>query len=102
VKPPTGIPAGISLEQNYPNPFNAQTIVRYTISGIRSQASGVSEVRIMIYDLLGRAVATLVDAKQAPGTYDVKFDGSRLASGVYFYRLTAGSYSATKAMVLER
>ncbi len=63
---------------------------------------GVSEVRMVIYDVLGREVATLVNTRQAPGTYEVRFDGSRLASGVYFYRFTAGWYSATKAMLLER
>jgi hypothetical protein len=102
VKPPAGIPTGIALEQNCPNPFNPSTTIQYTVAGGRGQGSGVSNVRLSIYDVLGREVATLVNTRQAPGTYEVKFDGSRLASGVYYYRLTAGSYSATKAMVLER
>ncbi len=93
-------PTRFELEQNYPNPFNPTTTIQYTIAGTRGQASGVSEVRIVIYDLLGREVATLVNAKQSPGSYEVKFDGSRFASGVYFYRLAAGSYTAVKTMLL--
>jgi len=57
---------------------------------------------LLIYDALGREVATLVNARQAPGAYEVMFNGSGLASGIYFYRLRAGEYSATKAMLLEK
>ncbi len=96
----TGIPERFELEQNYPNPINPSTTIEYTVAGTRGQGSGVSEVRIVIYDVLGREVATLVNARQAPGTYRVRFDGSHLASGVYFYRLIAGSYAASKAMML--
>ncbi len=95
-------PESFALLQNYPNPFNPSTTIQYTVSGTRGQGLGASEVRIVIYDVLGRKVTTLVNARQAPGSYEVSFDGSRLASGVYFYRLTAGEYSATKAMLLER
>ena len=93
-------PESFALFQNYPNPFNPTTTIKYTVEGIRSQASGVIEVRIVIYDVLGREVATLVHAKQAPGTYEVRFDASRFASGVYFYTLTAGNNSATKVMTI--
>ncbi len=102
VKPPTGIPAACSLEQNYPNPFNPNTTIQYTVAGARGQGLGASEVRIVIYDLLGREVATLVNARQAPGTYEVKFDGSRLASGVYFCHMTVGSFTQVRRMILAK
>ncbi len=99
---PSAKPFTFALEQNYPNPFNPSTTIQYTVGGTRGQGLGVSEVRMVIYDVLGREVAALVNARQAPGSYEVQFDGSQLASGVYFCRLTAGPYSATKAMLLER
>ncbi len=95
-------PTGFLLEQNFPNPFNPTTTIQYTVAGVRSQASGVSEVRIGIYDVLGREVATLVHAWQAAGTYRVKFDGSELASGVYICRLTVGSFTQARVMVLAK
>ncbi len=99
---PMSLPEKPELLQNYPNPFNPTTTIEYTVSGARGQGLGASEVRIVIYDMIGREVATIVNARQAPGSYTVKFDGSGLASGVYFYRLTAGGYSVVRAMVLER
>ena len=79
------------LSQNYPNPFNPTTIISY-------QLPKDGHVSLKVYDVLGREVATLVDANQTVGRYNVNFDGSRLASGVYFYRLTSGSYVSTKKM----
>ncbi len=96
------LPTSITLDQNYPNPFNPSTTIQYTVAGVRNQASGVSEVRIVIYDVLGRAVATLVNGRQAPGTYEVKFDGSRLPSGVYFCHMTAGSFTQVRRMILTK
>ncbi len=96
------LPTAFRLEQNYPNPFNPSTTIQYTVAGARGRGLGSSEVRIVIYDVLGREVATLVDTPQAPGNYEVRFDGSRLASGVYYYRLTAGQATATRAMVLAK
>ena len=93
-------PRQFGLEQNYPNPFNATTTIHYTVAGVWNQASGVSEVRIAIYDLLGREVAKIVNAWQAPGTYEVRFDGAQLTSGVYFYKLRAGNWTATRSMLL--
>ncbi len=95
-------PAGYALMQNFPNPFNPKTIVRYSIGGVRDQGSGVSEVRLTVYDVLGREVAVLVNDKRAPGTYEVEFDGARLASGVYFCKLASGTFTATKSMVLVK
>ena len=95
-------PSAFALSQNYPNPFNPTTYIRYTIAGVRGQTSGVSEVRLAVYDILGRQVAELMHERQAPGIYKVRFDGARLASGVYFYRLQVGSFSQTKSMILMK
>jgi hypothetical protein len=70
------------LGQNYPNPFNPTTAISF-------QLSSVSEVKLVVYDLLGREVAVLVNERKEPGSYEIKFDGSNLASGVYFYRIQA-------------
>jgi hypothetical protein len=100
VKEDPGVPLTPTLSQNYPNPFNPSTVIRYTVAGTRGQGLGVSNVRLVVYDVLGRNVATLVDEKQAPGNYEVKFDGARLASGMYFYRLTTGEFTAVRTMTL--
>lgn len=89
------VPKSFALEQNYPNPFNPTTVISY-------QLSAVSNVTLDVYDILGREVATLVNEKQSAGNYSVTFDGSRLASGVYFYRLVAGNYTSTKKLVLVK
>ena len=90
-----GTPASFSLQQNYPNPFNPETVV----SG---QWPVASDVRLAVYDLLGREVAVLADGRYAAGKYAFRFDGSRIASGIYIYRLTAGPYSAVRRMTLLR
>ncbi len=89
------IPAEIKLEQNYPNPFNPQTTISYKL-----QAGG--KVSLKVYDMFGREVATLVDEYKPVGDYNSQFTirNSELASGVYYYRLTAGNYSETKSMML--
>lgn len=99
---PAGVPETTKLLPNYPNPFNPSTTIRYTLAGIGRQAPGVSGVRIVIYDMLGREVARLVNARQAPGTYEVRFDGSRCSSGVYYYRLSAGNFTAVRKMILVK
>jgi photosystem II stability/assembly factor-like uncharacterized protein len=88
-------PQEFALFQNYPNPFNPNSDIRYQISEFRT-------VKLAVYDLLGHEVAVLVNENKAPGTYQVRFDGAGLPSGVYFYRMTAGSYSATKKLLLVR
>ncbi len=96
---PTGVdephvgPEGFVLLQNYPNPFNPSTTIAY-----RLPVS--SEVKLAVYDTLGREVATLVESKQAAGTYEVKLDAHALQSGFYYYKLSAGSFVATKEMLL--
>jgi hypothetical protein len=74
------------------------TVVKYTIAG--AGGSGTSKARLVVYDLLGRQVAELVDEKKAPGSYEVRFDAGALASGMYIYRLTAGSCVQTMKMML--
>jgi hypothetical protein len=91
------IPSSCTLMQNYPNPFNPTTTVGYAVSGL-----GSNWVRLAVYDLLGREVAVLLDERKSPGTYQVAFDGSKLSSGVYIYRLTAGNYVDSKRMILVK
>jgi glycosidase len=93
--PPGAPPGDYSLAQNYPNPFNPMTTITY---GIRSAA----RVSLRVYDVLGREVATLVDTYQPAGAFSRTFDASRLSSGVYFYRLQAGSFVSTKKMIVTK
>jgi hypothetical protein len=90
-----GIPRVYGLSQNYPNPFNPSTVISW-------QLPSAGEVKLAVYDLLGREVATLVDRELAPGTYTASFNGARLASGVYIYRLTAGQYVEARKMMLTK
>jgi hypothetical protein len=96
------IPLAYALEQNYPNPFNPVTVIKYTIGGGRAQGLGLSGVSLVVYDLLGREAAVLVNEREAPGEYEVQFDASNLSSGVYYYRLTAGDFSQTRNMLLVK
>lgn len=103
VAAPNGTALAFTLEQNYPNPFNPLTVIKYTVGGAGDAGRGaVASVKLTIYDLLGREVAVLVNERKAPGSYTVNFDGSRLASGIYLYRLTAGSLLQSKKMLLVK
>jgi len=88
-------PISFSLEQNYPNPFNPKTIIRYSITQ-------ESLVKLNVYDLMGRLVYTIVNTQQQPGWHTADFDASKLASGIYIYRLQAGNYSKTMKMLLVK
>jgi len=91
------------LEQNYPNPFNPATKIKFSLpSHSESEGQSVSLVTIKVYDLLGREITTLINNELSPGNYEVDFNGSNLASGVYFYRLESGSFSSTKKMMIIR
>ncbi len=96
------LPEHTSLMQNYPNPFNPSTTIGYTVAstgfGVSGLGSGV--VKLSVYDMLGQEVAVLVNAPQQPGFHEVTFDGSRLASGTYIYRLVAGSFIQSNKMVI--
>lgn len=86
-------PESYTLEQNYPNPFNPTTTIEYSIPK-------ASSVQLVVYNILGQQVATLVNGMVAAGTHTAKFDATRLASGVYIYRIVAGNYSSARKMVL--
>ncbi len=86
-------PTEFSLNQNYPNPFNPVTVINY-------QLPKYSIVKLSVYDILGREVEVLVNEYQAAGSYDVKFDGTKLTSGVYFYTLKTEKFTDTKRMLL--
>ena len=98
------IPASIELYQNYPNPFNPVTKIKYKLSFSRQDGQIESNITLNVYDNLGKEVITLVNQRQSAtdgsGVYEVEFDGSKLPSGTYFYRLTAGNFSETKRMIL--
>ncbi len=88
------VPTGYALEQNYPNPFNPSTNIRFSLAH-------TTNVKLVIYNILGQRVATLLNNRvMNAGAHVVQFDASRLASGVYFYHLEAGSFKANKKMVL--
>ncbi|MGA9118325.1 MAG: M4 family metallopeptidase [Bacteroidota bacterium] len=96
VEPSTSeVPASFSLSQNYPNPFNPTTVIRV-------QGTGNSWVKLVVYDVLGQEVRVLANGRYPAGQYSFTFDATGLASGMYFYRLTAGSYTAVRKMALVR
>lgn len=95
---PTGvaeeqIPQDFALYQNYPNPFNPETTIRYSLERD-------ANVRLVIYDILGKEVRTLTDGYKPAGVHEYRFNASELSSGMYIYRLTAGSQSAARKMML--
>lgn len=89
------VPIKYELCQNYPNPFNAVTIIKYNLANNMPK-----QVTLKVYDILGKEVLTLVNDKQRAGDYQVIFNGSRLASGIYFYILKTDDYMDIKKMVL--
>jgi hypothetical protein len=90
-----GAPKQFALEQNYPNPFNPSTTIRY-------QLPVASEVKLEVYDVLGKKIATLVNERQSAGSYQVVWNASGLSSGTYFYRLQAGTFVETKKMIMVK
>jgi hypothetical protein len=88
-----GLPIEYNLFQNYPNPFNPSTTILYSVTNSEL-------VRIKVYDILGREVKLLVNEIKQPGTYEVQFDASNLASGIYLYRIESGKFIQTKKMIL--
>jgi hypothetical protein len=87
------VPGSYKLSQNYPNPFNPTTTINFNLAK-------ASDVKLTVYNMLGQKVMTLVDSHLNAGEQTVKFDASKLTSGVYFYRLDAGSFSSVKKMML--
>ena len=96
------VPTRFRLEQNYPNPFNPVTKIRFCIPPLNPPLVKVGSgmVTLKIYDITGREIQTLVKEKLNPGTYEVTFDGSNFASGVYFYQLVSGNFIESRRMVL--
>lgn len=89
------IPSGFKLSQNYPNPFNPVTKIKFEIT-----KSDV--VKLIVFDVLGREIATLVNEQLQPGTYEAEWDAGNYPSGVYFYKLITYNYTETKKMVLVK
>jgi hypothetical protein len=96
-----GLPSAFTLRQNYPNPFNGSTVIGFSLPA-------AAEVRLEVFNVLGERMALVLDGEMGPGTFTVPFDASTLASGVYFYRLSASSGSTgehfmhTERMVLSK
>jgi len=88
-------PSVFSLSQNYPNPFNPSTAISY-------QLPMNAFVTLKVYDVLGNEVAALVNEEKTAGEYKIEFNGNRLPSGIYLYKLTSGSFVETKKMVLMK
>ena len=92
------VPDKFSLEQNYPNPFNPTTKIRFDVTnGVNGKSSNV---KLVVFNLTGQEVSTLVNEKLSSGSYEVDFNGFNLSSGVYYYRLSVDGYMETKKMSL--
>jgi len=96
------IPENFSLSQNYPNPFNPSTTIKFSIPSVTLSGVEGSRVQLKIYDVLGNEIATLVNEYRPAGMYNVQFTMNNLASGIYFYKLQAGSFFQTKKMILMK
>lgn len=92
------VPFAYSLNQNYPNPFNPSTTIRYSVAD--NNNGDFQDVNLVVFDVLGRKIATLVNESRQPGSYEVTFNAINVPSGVYYYRMTAGSFVETKKMML--
>lgn len=88
-------PAEFSLSQNYPNPSNPKSIIEY-------QVPEKTLVNISVYNMLGQLVSSIVNEIKEAGTYSVEFDGTNLSSGTYFYRISSGTYTAVKKLILVK
>ena len=86
------------LSQNYPNPFNPNTTIRFTIP--QDQRRETIDVNLIVFDVLGNEVATIVNEEKSVGSYEVEFRRSELTSGIYFYQLKADNFVEAKKMLL--
>jgi hypothetical protein len=98
---PTGVksggelPGSFALKQNYPNPFNPSTLIAFDLPE-------ASHVTLRVYNILGMEVKTLIDGMEKPGSVNVRFNSDGLSSGIYFYKLSAGSFREVRKMVLMK
>lgn len=92
----------ITLSQNYPNPFNPTTKIKFSLPNVVDEKFRPQQTKLIVYDILGREIKTLINKPMQPGEYEVEFDATDLPSGVYFYRLTSGVFNQTRKMVLLR
>jgi hypothetical protein len=90
-----GIPTEYSISQNYPNPFNPSAKIKFSLPK-------AALTKIVLYDVLGREIRTLVNKELGAGYYEITVDASTLPSGVYFYRFQSGDFAQTKKMVLTK
>ncbi len=94
------LPKSFDLSQNYPNPFNPETTIKYSLpSNVKSETENV---KLLIYDVLGKEVITIVNQKQKPGNYKVTWDASNQTSGVYFYKLEIGDPESSSGQVFVK
>jgi hypothetical protein len=94
----TSLPEKYYLEQNYPNPFNPSTKIKFDVpSNDRSQATGVM---LVVFDMMGKEVAALVNEQLQPGSYEVEWNAANYPSGIYFYKLSSDLFSDSKQMLL--
>ena len=94
------IPTQFILSRNYPNPFNPSTTIKFSIPSVGAEHVQPLHVVLKVFDLLGRVVATLVNEDKSPGNYEMKFDGTKMPSGVYYYIFDLNGFSQSKKMVL--
>lgn len=87
------LPSGYILRQNYPNPFNNSTVIEYEIPH-------ESDVKLTVFDPLGRLITTLIDQHETPGLYRVRFDAQFLSSGIYYYEMKTKKYHTAKQLIL--
>jgi hypothetical protein len=97
---PSNLPRELYLFQNYPNPFNPTTKIRFSIPVVETYRDASLQTTLIIYDVLGNEVATLINEEKEAGIYEVEFNANNITSGIYFYRLTSGTYTLTRKMII--
>jgi len=103
IREDSAIPEKFNLYQNYPNPFNSTTKIRYSIPFAETHSvTSVQNVVLKVYDILGNEVATLVNNNGEAGVHNIKFNAANLSSGLYFYKIKAGNFTAVKKFVLMK
>lgn len=96
-------PKNFRLMQNYPNPFNPSTIIKFTIPSVETlYRASLQQTKLVVYDILGKEIKTLLNKPMQPGEYEIEFNAEDLSSGVYYYRIIVGDFTQTKKMVLLR